>query len=149
MNVLKKLILLFSFSLFVAAPMVTVALPTASYAVTAADVKCEKRILGLPTWHRGLTDTECNIIPPNEAQPDGLSSFIWKIVLNVIEMGLFIVIYIAVFFIIFGGFQFLTGGSSPAQVEKARKTILNAVIGLVISIGSIGIVNLMFRIING
>ena len=42
----------------------------------------------------------------------------------------------------------MTGGSVPGQIEKARKSILNAVIGLVIALGAIGITNLIFTIIN-
>ncbi|MCK9623145.1 MAG: hypothetical protein M0R47_21745, partial [Methylobacter sp.] len=95
---------------------------------------------------RGLTDADCNILSPDKA--GGLSTFIWKIVLNIIEIGLFIAGYAALFFILYGGFLFLTGGSNPSQIEKARKSILNAVIGLVISISAIAIVKLIFGILK-
>ena len=41
----------------------------------------------------------------------------------------------------------MTGGALPAQLEKARKTILNAVIGLVIALAAIALTNLVFNII--
>ena len=157
MNILKQLIVTVALALFVVTPVVALASSQSTYAAdptgvagTAAGTTktCEYRILGMPTWFRGLTDADCNIVSPDKAA-GGLSGFVWAIVLNVIEIGLFIAGYVALFFVIYGGFQFLTGGNNPGQIEKARKTILNAVIGLAISIGAIAIVNLIFRIING
>lgn len=125
----------------------------------ANDAKCEYRILGLPTWFRGLSvaDTagNCTIIDPEQLNTaasgqtsNGLQNFIWRVVLNVIEMGLFIAGYVALGFVLFGGFQFLTGGSNPGQVEKARMTIINAVIGLAISMAAIAAVNLVFGLLQ-
>lgn len=144
---LKRLIMTLSFAVFIAAPVFTLVSPVPTYARD-----CERGILGMPNWYRGLTDADCNIKSPDTGAGKtsiGLSDFIWHIVLNIIEIGLFIAGYIALFFILYGGFQFLTGGSNPGQIEKARTTILNAVIGLVISMAAIGITNLIFRIING
>ena len=68
--------------------------------------------------------------------------------MNVIEIALYLVGYIAVFFVLYGGFQFLTGGDNPSRVEQARKTIFNALVGLVISIGSVVVVNVIFGILG-
>lgn len=112
-----------------------------------ADAACEGRVLGIPPWYRGLTgpSPDCNIVSPDDA--GGLSAFIWKIVLNVIEMAIVATAYVATFFILYGGFLYMTGGALPAQLEKARKTILNAVIGLVICLAAIALTNLVFTII--
>lgn len=144
MKLLKKIFLTLSFAVLLAAPALTVASPQ----LVAADPKCDKGILSIPPWYRNLTDGDCNIIDPSKAK-GGLSGFIWTIVLNAIEIGLNVVGYAALIFIIYGGFLFLTGGNNASQVEKARKTLIYAVVGLVISIASIGIINLIFRIING
>lgn len=111
---------------------------------------CSVRILTFPTWFRGLvkldsTNTKCEIVNPNDV--GGLSPFIWKIVLNVIEIGLQAVGYIAFGFILYGGFQFLTSSGDPAKAAKSRKTLIDAAVGLVISFASIAIVNLVFGII--
>lgn len=134
----------------VAAPVMALTTPFASH---ASAINCEKRLFGIPPWYKGLTEVtqsgggdQCTIISPNQA--GGLQSFITKIVLNIIEIGLVIVGYVAVFFILYGGFLFLTGGGNPSQIEKARKTILNAVIGLIISIGAVAIVNLIFGVLK-
>lgn len=157
MNNIKKATVVFAFAIFIAAPGFTILAPQISSAVS--NVKdCEKPFLGIPVWYRGLavldTDGNCSVAGPGQQLSGGsgntldLGGFIWHIALNIIEIGLFIVGYIAFFFIMFGGFQFLTGGGNPAQIEKARKTILNAVIGLAISIGAVAIVNLIFGILG-
>ncbi len=140
-KLLQSIILGFGFIAFVAAPIAVVATPQP---VAAA---CESRFLGIPPWFRGLTDADCSIQAP-ESGEGGLSKFIWTIVLNIIEIALVLIGYIAVFFILFGGFQYLTGGGSATQTEKARKTILNAVIGLAIALGAVGITNLIFGLLN-
>ena len=164
-NRLKKLLIGATFVLFAASPVLTLALPTTVLAkppTTVAD--CENGILGIPPWFRGIVKlqknsvtnvNECIIENPNDLntaakdQPsNGLQHFIIKVVLNVIEIGLFIAGYAALFFILFGGFLFLTGGANPGQTEKARITLLNAIIGFAISTAAIGAVNLIFNVIK-
>jgi len=105
--------------------------------------------LGFPAWYKGLefTDTTtCNI-----KMPDGqgaINTFVWTIALNVIGMALAAVGYIAVFFIMYGGFTFIVNSGNTDVSAKARQTILNAVIGLIIAISSIAIVNLIAGIIK-
>lgn len=130
--------------LLIVAPVMTLVTPQA---VMAGDA-CERRILLIPPWYRDLTDDDCNIVSPSSV-PGGLGGFIWRVALNVVEIGLFIAGYVSLLFIFYGGFLFLTGGSNPTQTEKARKTLVNAVIGLIISIASIAIVNLIFGLVKG
>ena len=49
--------------------------------------------------------------------------------------------YVTVAFIIMGGFKYMTSSGSPDQAAKAMKTIINAVIGMVVALGSVGLVN--------
>lgn len=150
MQIAKKIIITALFTLFMFAPIATIALPANVGASVTRPEECEKRLLTFPVWFRGLASVEqgeCAIIAPDKA-PGGLTGFIWKIALNVIEIGLQVVAYIAVFFIIYGGFLYLTGGSNASTVEKARMTLLNAVIGLAISMGAIAIVNLIFGVLG-
>ncbi len=135
------------FMIFAVTPALTATASAAPATVPAT--KCTDRLLGIPTWYRGLTvsDTDCAIEMPSGGS-DELGSFIWKIALNIIEMALVIIVYIAIGLILYGGFLFITGGGNPTQVEKARKSIMNAAIGLVISMGAIAIVNFIFRIVT-
>lgn len=130
----------------IAAPVMSLTSPQ-----TVSAAACESRVLGIPPWYRGLTKENppaCDMQAMGEgAGKVEAKKYIWTIVLNVVEMAIVIVAYIAVFFILYGGFLFMTGGSNPGQIEKARKTILNAVIGLVIAMAAIGINNLVFSII--
>ncbi len=141
MNIFKKIILSVGFILFIAAPIFTVVTPGTAVAGPA----CEQGLLGMPPWYRGLTDDDCGILPPEDV--GGLGKFITIIILNVIEIGLFIAGYAALFFVLYGGFLFLTGGNNPSQIERGRKSIINAVIGLVISIAAIAIVKLIFGVL--
>jgi hypothetical protein len=115
----------------------TVALPQ------AASAACNDRLLTFPAWFNGLTKPEpdCTIKSPQDA--GGLSSFIWRIVINVIEMALQLVGYLAVGFIIRGGFKYMTAIGDPGEVAKAKKIIMDAVIGLIISLFSVAIIGLV------
>jgi hypothetical protein len=143
----KNVLLAGLFIFLVASPVMTVATPQTTH---AADANCENSFLGIPPWYRGLTEQDaagdCSIISPNEV--GGPSGFIWKIVLNVISIGLAITVWLALFFILYSGFLLITGGSNASQIEKARKGIFNAVIGLVISMGAIVITNLIFGVVG-
>ena len=88
--------------------------------------------LFFPTWYHYL-----NSIPDANGlctpQITSLSD-IWLIVAAVIEILLRLAALVAVGFIIFGGFEYITSQAEPANVEKARKTIINALVGLTIAI---------------
>lgn len=144
MNKLRNIIFGFVAIFFIASPVMAVSAPV----VSSVGAACESRFLGLPAWYRGLTDAgnDCSMKSPSDF--GGIGPYITILALNIIEAVLFLIGYIAVFFVIYGGFQFVTGGSSPDKVARGRKTIMNALIGLVIAMSSIAIVNLVFGIIN-
>ena len=148
MKKILNIIYISIFTLLVAAPIATATLaPTAA---AASQPGCETKILGIPPWYRGLTTAppDCTILSPTDPSIGGIQNFIWRIVLNGIQMALVISAYIAIFFILYGGFLYITGGGNAAQIEKGRKSIFNAVIGLVIAMGSIAITNFIFTIIG-
>jgi hypothetical protein len=113
--------------------------------VVYAAKECDRSFLGFPTWYRDLTDDQCNIKAPAS---NGLSTFIWHIVLNIIEIVLMAVGYIALFFIMYGGFTCLTSVGEPADIVKARKTILNAIIGLIISFAAVSLISFVSGILK-
>lgn len=130
---------------WIAALLFVASMGGATFAVATpqtAAAACNDTLLTFPAWFKGLTDGNCDIISPGK-MTGGISSFIWTIVLNVIEFMLQIVGYISVGFVIVGGFKLLTSAGSSDGLVKARKTITNAVIGLVISIFSVAIVNVV------
>jgi hypothetical protein len=147
---MKKLsvgILAAAFAVFVGGGALSLATSVTSYAA-GATCSGAKGILTLPVWYRGLnvSDSNCDIVAPDAV--GGIGPFIWTIVLNGIDIALQLIGYIAVGYIIYGGFLMITANGAPDSIVKARKTILNAVIGLVISIGSVAVVNLIMSIIT-
>lgn len=105
---------------------------------------CGGSFLTFPAWYDGLTDGSCDIKQPaSGTNGSGLSKFIWRIVLNVIDMALQVVAYAAFAFIIYGGFKYLTSSGQSDKTTAARKTIMNAVVGLVISFFSVVIVKIV------
>ena len=96
-------------------------------------------ILSFPRWYDGLCQNGKIESPADK----GLPTFIWTIVLNLVDMLLYAVGYVSLAFVIWGGFKFMISGDNAAGSAAARKTILNAVIGLVLSIMSVGIVNVV------
>ncbi len=136
------------FAVFVGGSAMTAIAPLSAPALAATTCTNAKPILTFPVWYRGLNPSasSCELVSPDAV--GGLPSFIWRIVLNVIDIGLQLAGYIAVGFILYGGFQFMTSQGSAEGSTKARKTILNAVIGLVISMASVAIINLVVGIMN-
>ena len=137
------------FATTVGGSFMTVMTPSTSQAA-----KCTNRVLTFPTWYRGLGETKgsgakatCEIKSPadltNVPKDERLSRYIWTIVLNVIEIAMLLVGYLAVGFIIYGGFIYITGAGASDKIVTGRKLILNAVIGLVISLFAVAIVNIV------
>lgn len=130
------------------ATAVAVAVPQSAHAAVQPDNSAScggARFLTMPAWYRGVagkdSNGDCAVLV--EAAGGDLKTFIWKIAFNIVEIMLHLVGYVAGAFVIVGGFKYLTSAGSPDGNVNGRKTILNAVIGLVISIMSIGIVNLV------
>jgi hypothetical protein len=156
-NRIKALIAAIGFVFISAGAALTLALPTfASTPAAPAAKSCPTTaFLTFPAWYNGMTNADCSLKSPNDyntapvGQPsNGLSVFIWHIVLNVIDIVLQLVGYISVIFIMIGGFTFLTSSGEAANIAKAKNTITNAIIGLVISIASVAIINLIVGIIK-
>ncbi len=111
---------------------------------------CTNSILGLPTWFRYLElNNECEVVGPTETVrgKDGEleQRFDWQsaagyVAIAVLEILLRIGALVAVGFVMYGGFRFITSQGDPEGAKNARNTIINAIIGLVITIASASIV---------
>lgn len=97
-------------------------------AVAQSEEACE----GAPgsTWN----GQEC--VP---AQGSGPS--IEDLIGTITDTLLFIIGAVSVIMIIVGGFQYVVSGGDSSKVEKAKNTILYAVVGLVVAIVSFALVN--------
>ncbi len=128
---------------------------TASLAVmppaSVSAAGCTKNPL-IPQWYDDMCNTDGSIKSPAEiggktGQTDAngtasnLSKWIGVIAMNIVKILMTIVGYVSLGFIIWGGFKYMINGDNASGTTAARKTIQNAVIGLVLSIMSIAIIN--------
>lgn len=91
----------------------------------------------LPDLYGGLRTgaggVECGV------QIDSLRDII-VLIGNGIEILMTIAVFVAIGFIIFGGFRYTTSSGDPAGVKAAKETIVNAIIGLILAMVSFGVV---------
>lgn len=110
-------------------------------AITNFAAACQPKgsVLGLTPWFAyldGKTDPLGKCVPVINDYSD-----MWLIGLAVIDSLLRVAGMVAVGFIIYGGFQYMTSSGEPDRTKKAKDTILNALIGLVITIIAASVVS--------
>lgn len=108
----------------------------------APPASCVKTFFGLPVWYRYLPD-ERFVNPAGEAvceiynfQPSDIP----LIGLAVVDIALRIAALIAVGYVIYGGIQYVVSQGAPDATKKARQTIINALVGLVLAMLATGMV---------
>ena len=103
---------------------------------------CTDQFLGINAWYKGLQDpTTCAVVMKENGNDDDVRKFVTTIALNILQAALAIVAYVTVFFIIKGGFMYMTSAGSQDGMASAKKTITNAIIGLIIAVFASSIVN--------
>jgi len=103
----------------------SIALPTTTYAITSGDI-CTSN-----ATYEAKTAAGCY----------GDSTKIEDVIINVINGVVGVFGIVAAVFIIVGGVGYMTSNGDSGKVEKAKKTILYAVIGLIVSVLAFAIVN--------
>lgn len=131
---------------FVAVAVVFGSMGLVSLATPSAPVYAAKctggALLTLPPWYKGL-DCEADGGVTLGDSEDKIQKSVTQIILNVIEILTQLVGYASIVFIIIGGFRYMTSAGSPQSMTAARKTIFNAIIGLLIAIFAVTIINLI------
>lgn len=99
---------------------------------------------GLPVWYKYL-DRQTRTDELTGAQVcdftiNGLSD-IWLVVAAVIEILLRVSAMIAIGVIIYGGISYVISQGAPDKTKKATQTVLNAIIGLVLSVTAAAVVS--------
>lgn len=93
--------------------------------------------LGLPTWYKYLEGQQVDdeATGASNCQPtlQGAND-IWKVVAAVLEMLLRVASLVAIGFVVYGGITYIVSQGSPDKTKEALKTIISALVGLVISI---------------
>lgn len=110
--------------------------------IGAAATCTNKPIITIPSWYKNLKCT-------TEERPDGSSyqqpqvtelNDIWKIALNVVEALIGAAAYIAAGFVVWGGFKYMKSQGDPGKLTEAKNAIMQALIGLGITLASTAIV---------
>lgn len=78
-------------------------------------------------------------IQPNNVNPIGggaVTGVARNIVTSAVNILLFVTGAVAVIFVILGGFKYITSSGDPKKAEEARKTVINAMIGIIIVVAA-------------
>ena len=85
---------------------------------------CDRSFLGLVSWHCAV-DTE----PSSESE---LTTMVVNIAFNILMDATVIAGYLALGYIIYGGYRYMFAYGDPAKVATGKKTLTSAFIGLAI-----------------
>lgn len=102
---------------------------------------CTSLFFGIPAWYRGMQDDSCAFKAPETNGQADAKLLVLMIALNIVQAGMVVVAYVTVFFLIKGGFGYITSAGSSEGMASAKKTITNAIVGLIIAILAASIVN--------
>lgn len=91
----------------------------------------------------GLIKVPC---PIKDTGPGGQKYF-GNLILEIIGIALLVVGGLAVVFLMFGAFRYLTAAGSEEQTESAKRILKQAILGLVIVLLSFAIVNIITNIL--
>ncbi len=95
----------------------------------------------------GLTPWDCQVKITNSQ--DSLKKEIWKIAANVATDITIIASYLALGYVIYGGYQYTLSGDEPSKAAAGKKTLARAFIGLAISLSSSAIMGTIRSVLVG
>jgi hypothetical protein len=105
-----------------------------------APSNCTQSFFGLPTWYKYLPAGDfqnCQIV--NFNFPGDFS----YVAISAIDIALTIAGMVAVFYVIWGGIQYVVSQGEPDKTRGAKNTITNALVGLVIAGVAISLVSFL------
>ena len=126
----------------------------------ACDAAKNSTFFGLETWYKYLTVTfdsktgECSItnFSQNAAGSQtvlGSHSPFLLIGLAILDDLIRVAALVAVGFVIYGGFQYITSQGSPDATRKAQTTIISALVGVVIAVVATALVSFIGNQLGG
>ena len=68
---------------------------------------------------------------------------------NLVTAGTGLGVAVATFFLVWGGYLYMSAGGSPRQMESGKQAITNAIIGLVIVFAANAISRLVYAALGG
>lgn len=94
---------------------------------------------GFPTWYKylkGYTEDAANNCAP---RIDGIND-VWLIGLAILEILIRFAALAAIVFVVYGSFRLIYSRGNPEKINEARNTIVDALVGLIISVVAIVVI---------
>lgn len=103
--------------------------------------------LGLKPWWYYLGAEEAVNGAPDQGCIAKITNIneLWRIGVVVFEDMLVIAAYVAIIFVIWGGFKLMTSQGDPEGIKNGRQIVINSLIGLVIAIIASQVVGFIAR----
>ena len=114
--------------------------------VTTDSCSADYTILGLVPWYNGLTNGSCEVDIENHG---GIEGALGTIIGNVAYDLFHVVAYLAVGYIIYSGYLYITAMGEPGKIAKAHKGIQGAIIGMMVALLAASIVKFVMVDIFG
>jgi len=92
-----------------------------------------RHFMGLRAWYDGI-DAVCEGRQPEDE--DELRKVIFMVIINVMIMLFQVIGYVAIGFVIWGGYLYMLARGDSGKVASGKKTIMNALIGLVLCLSA-------------
>ena len=135
--------------LFVSIALVFVSAASVISFAPPVSAACSGSVFGFVPWYQHLTygtGSNCQMKAISDEKGNTsttvkLTSFIWTVALNIVQILLTAAAYVTLFFIIKGGFNYITSQGDAGKMTSAKQNIMNAIIGLVIALLASSIVN--------
>lgn len=110
-----------------------------------ADVCSVKTFFGIPPWYKYLVSSGRMASNKVTGACELVGKLQWSdftlIALALLDMALRLAGIVAVIFILYAGFQYVTSDGQPEKTKDAQTTIINALIGLTIAIFAAAVVS--------
>jgi hypothetical protein len=111
--------------------------------------------LAFPLWNRGLTckvtaytDGSTAVSTVISQNTNGIAAAVWTVVLNCLEILIQVAGILAVVFLMYNGFQYLTSGGSSDKISKAKTGMLQSMVGLFIAVSAAALIGFIVGRIN-
>lgn len=112
----------------------------------SADTSCNRSFLGFRPWYQGLAVKKNGVC--EVGTPEDFPTFVWTAVLNIVMDLMTAVGYIATVMVAWGGISYIIATGDPGKITAAKRTIIGAVSGLIISILANVIINFIVMVLT-
>jgi len=126
-----------------------IVVPIRANAAVAAGCDKSAALLGLPAWYKyldiGPKDGDpCAVIGPLDSNGKfDIAIGGARIGLAIVDILLRLAAIIAVIFVLYGGIRYILSQGEPDHTKRARGTVINALIGLVVTMLATAAVNFL------